>query len=477
MRPKKKAKLDLSTITLGYLDANKDANELQNLTRMRILFDSGCGATLINKNLVHNLETKPCATIKWKTKAGKFKTNEQCKLQFKLPAFHANRDIHWDAYVENTPPTSCRYNMIIGRDLMQEIGLPVDLLFSQNKMQWDNATVPMQPSAYLDPEYIDTFEQELFYVHDPVTTDADRIQAIIDQKYSQADINQVVSGCQLLTPEQKDKLLALLKKFEPVFDGSLGTWKTEPVDLELKDPDCKPYHTRPYPVPQSQYQKLREEVNRLVKYGILRKINRSEWASPQFTIPKPDSTLRSLANFIELNKRIKRKPFPLPKISDMLQQLEGFLYATSLDLNMGYYHILLTPEASKLCTVVFPWGKYEYLRLPMGLCNSPDIFQEKMSDLMEGLEFARAYLDDLLIVSKTSFEEHLDHLEQVLNRLAEAGLKVNVTKSSFCKDQLEYLGYIINRKGIQPAMKKSGGNSCHQHSKNAQRTPALHWHG
>ena len=70
---------------------------------------------------------------------------------------------------------------------------------------------------------------------------------------------------------------------------------------------------------------------------------------------------------------IKRKPFPLPKISDLWHKLEGFTYATSLDLTMGYYHIVaLTPEASKLCAVVLPWGKYEYLKLPMGLCNSPD---------------------------------------------------------------------------------------------------------
>jgi hypothetical protein len=80
---------------------------------------------------------------------------------------------------------------------------------------------------------------------------------------------------------------------------------------------------------------------------------------------------------------------------------------------MGYYHIELTPNASKYCTVVFPWGKYEYLRLPMGLCNSPDIFQEKMSNLMTGLEFARAYIDDLLVISNTDFATHVDHLDQV----------------------------------------------------------------
>ena len=89
--------------------------------------------------------------------------------------------------------------------------------------------------------------------------------------------------------------------------------------------------------------------------------------------------MRFISDFRELNKRIKRKPFPIPKIQEMLLKLEGFQYGTSLDLNMGYYHIELTPNSKRLCTIVLPWEKYEYQRLPMGLCNSPDKFQENMS--------------------------------------------------------------------------------------------------
>ena len=90
----------------------------------------------------------------------------------------------------------------------------------------------------------------------------------------------------------------------------------------------------------------------------------------------------------------------------------------------------------------------------MGLCNSPDIFQEKMSELMTGLEFVRAYIDDLLIISNGDYDQHLDHLEQVFSRLQEAGLKVNATKSFFAKSELEYLGYWISREGIKPLSKK-----------------------
>eukprot|EP00804_Cyclotella_cryptica_P001330 CCRYP_020351-RA/>CCRYP_020351-RA protein AED:0.43 eAED:0.43 QI:6/-1/0/1/-1/0/1/0/82 len=82
-----------------------------------------------------------------------------------------------------------------------------------------------------------------------------------------------------------------------------------------------------------------------------------------------------------------------------MQELEVFTFPTALDLNMGYYTIRLDPDASKICTIIFPWGKYSYLRLPMGIAGSPDIFQSKMTELMATLEFVRAYIDDLLCIT------------------------------------------------------------------------------
>ncbi len=90
----------------------------------------------------------------------------------------------------------------------------------------------------------------------------------------------------------------------------------------------------------------------------------------------------------------------------------------------------------------------------MGLCNSPDIIQEKMSELMTGLEFARAYIDDLLIITTGGFMDHIDDLDKVLSRLLEAGLKVNATKSFFGRTELEYLGYWITQNGVKPLSKK-----------------------
>ncbi len=114
---------------------------------------------------------------------------------------------------------------------------------------------------------------------------------------------------------------------------------------------------------------------------------------------------------------------------------------------MGYYTIRLDQDASKICTIIFPWGKYSYKRLPMGIAGSPDILQGKMLELMETLEYVRAYLDDLLCISKLSLEDHLKKLEEVLRRLRDAGLKVNAAKSTFCALEIKYLGYILTRDG------------------------------
>ncbi len=141
-----------------------------------------------------------------------------------------------------------------------------------------------------------------------------------------------------------------------------------------------------------------------------------------------DSTVRTISDFRELNKCIVRKPFPIPKISTILQELEGCTYAAALDLNMGYCTIRLDPTASKMCTIIFPWGKFSYKRLPMGFGGSADIFQAQIMDLMASLEFIQAHMDNLLIIMGGILDKHLQKMETVLTRLRDAGLKINAAK-------------------------------------------------
>ena len=90
----------------------------------------------------------------------------------------------------------------------------------------------------------------------------------------------------------------------------------------------------------------------------------------------------------------------------------------------------------------------------MGLASSPDIFQEKMNNLFVGLEHVRVYINDILCITKGTWEEHLTKLDEVLQRLSDAGMKVNASKSSFAREKLDFLGYSISQKGISPITKK-----------------------
>jgi hypothetical protein len=135
-------------------------------------------------------------------------------------------------------------------------------------------------------------------------------------------------------------------------------------------------------------------------------------------------------------------PYPIPHIQDMLVNLEGFQHATSLDWNMGYCHLELSTKSRELCTTVLPpFGKCEYQRVPMGLCDHPAIFQEKMDELFKGLSHAGAHINDLLCLTKGTSDEHLEKLEGIFHRLQKVGLKVNAKKSFFARSKLEYLGH------------------------------------
>ena len=360
------------------------------------------------------------------------------KLQFTIPELQDKKLLEWEVHVAENMGA---YDMIIGRDILTFLG--IDIRFSSKEVVWDGREMPFKP--------LDALPETDYHIEDAmtITNSTDRIKRILDAKYEAADLEKVCSGQTHLAQLERQQLLNLLNQYADLFDGTLGRWNLEPVDLELK-PDASPYHARPYPIPKCHADTLKMEVDRLVQIGVLKKVNRSEWAAPSFIIPKKDGTVRFINDFRELNKRIRRKPYPIPNIQDMLLNLEGFQYATSLDLNMGYYHIELSPTSKRLCTLVFPFGKYEMQRLPMGLCNSPDIFQEKMSELFDGLEFVRTYIDDLLCLTKGDFSDHLEKLERILHRLQQAGLKINGNKSFFARTELEYLGYWITRSGMKP---------------------------
>lgn len=224
----------------------------------------------------------------------------------------------------------------------------MDVLYSSQEIVWEDQSIPLKPVQA---------DETHFYIKDDseaVQEVTKRMKTILDAKYEKADLTKIVQQQHHSNVEHQQKLYKLLKKYEILFDGTLGTLKDHAYNVELKK-GVKPYHAKPYPIPKCYEDTFKMEVNRLVQLGVLKKVNRSRWTAPTFLIPKADKTVRFISDFRELNKRIQRKPFPLPKIQDLLMKLEGFTYATTLDLNMGYYHIELTPFSKQLCTIVLPW--------------------------------------------------------------------------------------------------------------------------
>ena len=314
--------------------------------------------------------------------AGSFATSYETEVKLQLSELF--RTAHISAQFHVTKQESA-YDLIFGRNLLRELGIILN--FNKNTVECNNIDIPMKPRNCTSETHFAIQESE------NVQNATARIKKILDAKYEKADLKQVVKELKHLCKPERKSLLKLLQKYESMFDGTLGTYTGSNYKIELQE-GVKPYHAKPFPIPRVHEKTLRKEVDRLVKIGVLKRINNSEWAAPTFIIPKKNGTVRFISDFRELNKRIKRKPYPIPKIQDLLLKLEGFKYATSLDLNMGYYHISLCPFSKRLCTIVLPWGKYEYQKLPMGLCNSPDIFQEKMGELFNDLECVRTYIDD-----------------------------------------------------------------------------------
>ena len=141
--------------------------------------------------------------------------------------------------------------------------------------------------------------------------------------------------------------------------------------------------------------------------------------------------------------------FSMPKIQELLSRLIHCKYFISLDVHSGYYYISSTEEAKKKTAFVTADGKYQWNVVPFGLATTVSTFQYLMSKVLTGLnQFAFTYLDDVLIFSK-SWEEHLQYLNTVFNRLKTANLKIKLSKCQFFKSQLHYLVYKISADGLE----------------------------
>jgi hypothetical protein len=222
-------------------------------------------------------------------------------------------------------------------------------------------------------------------------------------------------------------------------------------------PGSKPFYAKPFSIPKAYQQVTKDEIVCLESIGLLTKVTAAEWAAPTFIIPKKNQTVRVITDFRGLNKCLKRNPFPMPKIPDIFCGMEKFQYATTIDLNMGYYSMPLSKEAKKLCVISLPWGLYQYNMLPMGIKPATDIFQQRMGALFFDMPVVVIFMDDTIVFGYADFGAHLIDVTEVLRHLQQAGMQVNPDKCKWFQAAVTYLGFLILRERIKPQPDKIQG--------------------
>lgn len=201
-------------------------------------------------------------------------------------------------------------------------------------------------------------------------------------------------------------------------------------------------------------------VDELLENNIIRESN-SPYASPALLVTKKNGEKRLCIDYRQLNKVTIKDKYPMPRIEDLVDRLQGRKCFTCLDLKSGYYQIMMSENEKSIEKTAFITedGHYEFLRLPFGLANAPSCFQQMMNKVLGNLRFDNfiLYLDDVYLVTET-VEENIKLLEKVLQIFRTSGLTLNLKKCHFFKTEIEFLGYKIKQDCVMPNEAKLEGN-------------------
>jgi len=304
-------------------------------------------------------------------------------------------------------------------------------------------TIPMKDASLYHDNHtmlMEELEDAELFADDISFANPYKSKVILDRAYQETDPSTVAQQQSHMSKAEQQQFQAVLNKYPNVFNGELGKYPHKKISLRLKS-GSKPIHKKPYPVAYKREDLFKRELQNLCDDGVLKRCTGpAEWAFPTFIVPKKDNRVRWVSDFRELNELLERRPYPIPRIQDIMNKRGKYTHFTKIDLSMQYYCFELDDASKKLCTIVTPYGCYEYQRLPMGVKVSPDVAQQLMEDILQDTD-CTVYIDDIGIWTDDSFDHHMKTIDKILDRLNQNGLKCNPLKCDWAVQETDFLGY------------------------------------
>lgn len=277
-------------------------------------------------------------------------------------------------------------------------------------------------------------------VHDPFSL----VRVLNIQKFDENDVD--VSG---LDERVSTKLKVILREAREQTPTAVTTGK-----LKISLRDSHPVAYRPRHLAYTERLQVKRIIEEQLQEGIIRE-SESSYASPIVLVKKRNGDIRMCVDFREVNKRVLRDHYPLPRIQDQIDNLAKAVYFCTLDMKSGFYQVEIEESSKHITAFVTPDGLYEYNRLPFGFVNSPSCYQRAIDKALGSLKdnIAFVYIDDVLCPAKT-IEEGLERLREVINTLSKAGFVLNLSKCKFFQTTIEYLGVVIEGGTVKPSPRK-----------------------
>ena len=214
-----------------------------------------------------------------------------------------------------------------------------------------------------------------------------------------------------------------------------------------------PVKQHPYRLNPRKEKLMKEEVKYMMENGIIEPSD-SAWASPCVLVGKEDGSVRFCTDYRKVNAMTRADCFPIPRIEDCIDRIGRAKYITKCDLLKGYWAVPLTEKAKAISAFVIPGGTYQYRVMPFGMKNSQATFMRLMSKCLAGLEGVDAYIDDIVIYHNT-WENPLETLRKVFEKLEVANLTINLAKSEFGAATVKYLGHMVGYGSVKPSEAKT----------------------